>query len=245
MRRFARWTNLSETTFVLAADHDRRRLPRAHLHAGDRAAVRRAPDARDVPRLAGRRRRAAAADDVIVQECAAGLVPHPPHRRRAGLRRPALLRSGPVDDELVDARSPSAFGLDRRRRPGRRVGRQRARAGWPCCSLVGRRRARRPSPAFVDPCVGLVGLHPPGSPHAIEVRAFFPDGGVLAEDPVTGSLNASLAQWLLGSRRLAAPYVASQGTALGRAGRVHVSGRRRRHVWVGGGTVTCIEGDRV
>jgi predicted PhzF superfamily epimerase YddE/YHI9 len=62
------------------------------------------------------------------------------------------------------------------------------------------------------------------------------------EDPVTGSLNASVAQWLLGSGRLRAPYVAAQGTALGRAGRVHVSVGADGTIWVGGGTVTCIAG---
>ena len=80
------------------------------------------------------------------------------------------------------------------------------------------------------------------APHAIEVRAFFPKDGMLVEDPVTGSLNASVAQWLLGTGRLAAPYVASQGTALGRAGRVHVTQDDDGTIWIGGGTVTCIEG---
>ena len=97
-------------------------------------------------------------------------------------------------------------------------------------------------PDFVDRCVGLVGRHPPGSPHVdLEVRAFVPGAGTMTEDPVTGSLNASVAQWLLATGRLAAPYVASQGTALGRAGRVHVT-TDGDDVWVGGGTVTCLDG---
>jgi predicted PhzF superfamily epimerase YddE/YHI9 len=74
------------------------------------------------------------------------------------------------------------------------------------------------------------------------VRAFFPKDGTTAEDPVTGSLNASLAQWLLRSGRATAPYLARQGTVLGRAGEVHVSQDDAGLVWVGGGTVTCIEG---
>jgi predicted PhzF superfamily epimerase YddE/YHI9 len=82
-----------------------------------------------------------------------------------------------------------------------------------------------------------------GSPAAFEVRAFFPVNGATCEDPVTGSLNASLAQWLLASGRAAAPYVASQGTALGRAGRVHVSRDGDGTIWIGGATVTCISGD--
>ena len=90
--------------------------------------------------------------------------------------------------------------------------------------------------------IGLVGAYPPGSPEAIEVRAFFPKDGVLVEDPVTGSLNASLGQWLTRTGRVSAPYVASQGAALGRAGRVHVSVDGDGQVWIGGGTVTCVEG---
>ena len=81
--------------------------------------------------------------------------------------------------------------------------------------------AVRPSYAELD--IGVVGPHPSGAGEAIEVRAFFPKAGALVEDPVTGSLNASLADWLLRTGRVAAPYVARQGTALGRAGRVHVT----------------------
>ena len=65
---------------------------------------------------------------------------------------------------------------------------------------------------------------------------------VTVEDPVTGSLNASLAQWLLGTGRLRAPYVASQGTVLGREGRAHISVDDHSQIWVAGGTVTCVDG---
>jgi predicted PhzF superfamily epimerase YddE/YHI9 len=90
--------------------------------------------------------------------------------------------------------------------------------------------------------VGIAGPYPGGEPAALEVRAFFAKDGSTAEDPVTGSLNASLAQWLLATGRVTAPYVASQGTVLGRRGRVHVSTGEAGQVWVGGGTVTLIEG---
>ena len=75
------------------------------------------------------------------------------------------------------------------------------------------------------------------------MRAFTYKDGAVDEDPVTGSLNASLAQWLLATGRASAPYVARQGTALGRAGRVHVSQDAGGAVWVGGGTVTCVRGE--
>ncbi len=89
--------------------------------------------------------------------------------------------------------------------------------------------------------IGLVGLHPPGASAAIEVRAFFGVTGQAREDPVTGSLNASLAQWLLGRGVLEAPYVALQGTAMGRAGRAHIN-REDDTVWVGGATTTVVTG---
>jgi predicted PhzF superfamily epimerase YddE/YHI9 len=97
-------------------------------------------------------------------------------------------------------------------------------------------------PRGLDLNLGVVGPYPSGSETAFEVRAFFPKDGATTEDPVTGSLNASLAQWLLASGRADAPYVASQGTALGRAGRVHISRDAAGTIWVGGGTVTCISG---
>ena len=90
--------------------------------------------------------------------------------------------------------------------------------------------------------VGVVGPHPPGGDADFEVRAFWHKDGVTAEDPVTGSLNASLAQWLLETGRASAPYVAAQGTRLGRAGRVRIARDAAGTIWVGGGAITCMEG---
>ena len=98
-------------------------------------------------------------------------------------------------------------------------------------------------PGIVDLDLGVIGPHPAGSDIAFEVRAFFPLNGATVEDPVTGSLNASLAGWLIRSGRATAPYVAAQGTALGRAGRVHVAQDADGTIWVGGGTITCIRGE--
>lgn len=91
--------------------------------------------------------------------------------------------------------------------------------------------------------IGVVGAYPMGNPAAIEVRALFKMGdGPGAEDPVTGSLNAALAQWLLGAGRLSSPYVASQGTVLGRAGKVYVE-QADGEIWIGGDVVTCMVGE--
>ena len=114
--------------------------------------------------------------------------------------------------------------------------------GWVAVLLESADAVLALRPGFVDIALGVVGPYPAGAPHALELRAFFPKDGATGEDPVTGSLNASVAQWLLGSGRVRAPYVASQGTALGRAGRVHVSQDGDGAVWVGGGTVTCVAG---
>src|SRR3954454_5361617 len=97
-------------------------------------------------------------------------------------------------------------------------------------------------PTAVDFDLRVVGFHPEGAEAALELRAFFPINGVTAEDPVTGSLNASVAQWLLGSGRLRAPYIATQGAAIGRAGRVYIDQDEDGTVWVGGHTETVISG---
>src|SRR5262249_2414179 len=89
---------------------------------------------------------------------------------------------------------------------------------------------------------GLAGPSPPRSECAFEVRAFFPVDGRAFEDPVTGSFNASLAQWLLSTGRATAPYVASQGSAIGRRGRVHIDADEDGGGWVSGATSTRITG---
>ncbi|RYX91207.1 MAG: PhzF family phenazine biosynthesis protein [Comamonadaceae bacterium] len=89
--------------------------------------------------------------------------------------------------------------------------------------------------------VGVVGSRNAGDECAFEVRAFFPGNNGMTEDPVTGSLNAALAQWLIGAGLAPARYVAAQGTALQRAGRVHVQ-QDGDDIWIGGGSVTCVDG---
>jgi predicted PhzF superfamily epimerase YddE/YHI9 len=121
-------------------------------------------------------------------------------------------------------------------------GRTTARDGWRFCWKAAE-AVLALRPGVVDLDVGVVGAYPHGHPEAFEVRAFFAVGGLTVEDPVTGSLNASLAQWLLRTNRASAPYVASQGTALGRRGRVHISRDADGTIWTAGGTVTCITGE--
>jgi len=248
MQRFASWTNLSETTFVLPpsgpdADYrvriftPGRELPFAgHPTLGTCHAW---LAAGGVPVAAG-------APGRIVQECPAGLVTVRQGDEGLAFAAPPLVRTGPVEDDVLDhAAELLGIGHDAI------VDSQWVDngPGW-VAVLLGRVEevlALRPAPVDLD--LGVVALHPVGGPAAIEVRAFFPKDGATAEDPVTGSLNASLAEWLLRTARVRAPYVAAQGTALGRAGRVAISQEPGREpgeddtIWVGGGTVTCVSGE--
>ena len=152
---------------------------------------------------------------------------------------PPLLRSGPVDDDTL-ARLVSALNVDR----GDVVDAQWVDngPGWVAVLLASAEAVLAVRPGQSDLDIGVVGPYPGGAPEAFEVRAFTPAIGGFGEDPVTGSLNASLAGWLLGSGRASAPYTASQGTVLGRRGRVRVTADPDGTIWVGGGTVTCVSG---
>jgi PhzF family phenazine biosynthesis protein len=238
MQRIAHWTNLSETTFVLPPT-----APEADYRVRIFTPVAELPFAGH-PTLgtchawleAGG---TAAADDVVVQECGAGLVPLRRTAEGLAFAAPPLLRGGPVETSLVEHLA-EVLQIER----AEIVDAEWADngPGWVAVLLRDADAVLALRPGFVDLDLGVVGPYPPGSPHAFEVRAFFPKEGATVEDPVTGSLNASLAQWLLRTGRAQAPYVASQGTALGRAGRVHVSQDEDGTIWVGGGTVTCVEG---
>ncbi len=237
MQRFASWTNLSETTFVLSPTQDgadyRLRIftPVAELpFAGH-------------PTLgschAWLSTRGGKAPVEVVQECAAGLVTVRRTDDGLAFAAPPLLRSGPVEDELV-GRIAAALRIDR----AAIIDAQWADngPGWVAVLLGSAEEVLALRPGFVDLDIGVVGPHPEGSPLAFEVRAFFPVNGAMVEDPVTGSLNASLAEWLLRTGRASSPYVAGQGTVLGRSGRAHISQDDDGAIWVAGGTVTCVGG---
>jgi predicted PhzF superfamily epimerase YddE/YHI9 len=152
---------------------------------------------------------------------------------------PPLRRSGPVGDEDL-ARVTQALRIDRSEIVDAAWADNGP--GWVAVLLADADAVLALRPGASEYDIGVVAPQRPGADTAFELRAFFPKDGASVEDPVTGSLNASVAQWLLGSGRASAPYVASQGTALGRAGRVHVTQDAGGEIWVGGGTVTCIDG---
>jgi PhzF family phenazine biosynthesis protein len=237
MQRFARWTNLSETTFLLsptdpAADYRLRIFtPGAELPFAGHPTLGSAHawlEAGGVPR----------APDALVQECAAGLL-RIRRRERLAFAAPPLLREGPVSDD-ERARVLAALAVTDDDVVDLSWGDNGP--GWVVVLMrdAGAVLAVRPDwSSFGDLDIGLVGPYPSGSECAVEVRAFSPSVGVV-EDPVTGSLNASIGQWLAGDR-LPTAYVASQGTALGRRGRVHVE-KDGDTVWVGGDAATTING---
>jgi PhzF family phenazine biosynthesis protein len=239
MQRFARWTNLSETTFVLpptAPEADYRvriftpalELPFAgHPTLGTcHAWLEAGGEARD--------------PEEVVQECGAGLVRIRRVDDRLAFAAPPLVRSGPASEEEA-SRVAAALGVDRSELLA--VEWVDNGPGWIGALLESAERVLELEPRGVDFDLGVVGFHREGAAAAIELRAFFPINGVTAEDPVTGSLNASVAQWLLRDGRIEAPYVATQGRAIGRDGRIHISREEDGTIWVGGRNETVIRGE--
>ena len=243
MAAFARWTNLSETTFLLPpthADADYRlriwtpggELPFAgHPTIGSAHAW---LEAGGVSHTQG----------TIIQECGAGLVTLRDHGGRLAFAAPPLVRSGPVDDDTL-ATVMRCLGVG----PDRVVAAEWVDngPGWLGLLLDSADTvlALRPDvPGLGDLEVGVIGPYAAADVArvgaAYEVRAICPSLGI-GEDPVTGSLNAGLAQWLIGSGRAPTAYVASQGTVLGRRGRVRVEAVGG-DVWVAGDAVTCVTG---
>lgn len=239
MAAFARWTNLSETTFLLPPT-----VPEADYRVRIFTPGGELPFAGH-PTLGSAHAFLASGGDAkkpgeVVQQCAIGLVRVKRDGARLAFAAPPLKRSGPVDDAtraqvLASLRiAPDAL-LD---------------LVW-CDNGPGWLAARLPDAtsvlalqpdfaAMLPLKVGVVGAYPEGSECQFEVRAFVPDIGI-PEDPVTGSLNAGLALWLQQAGLAGDRYVAAQGAALGRAGRVHVT-RDAEATWIGGDVTPLIHG---
>lgn len=240
MQRLANWTNLSETTFVLPpkdtkADYQvriftpSRELPFAgHPTLGTCHAW----------LAAGGKPK----DALIIQECGVGLVKIRRDGDRLAFAAPPPRRTGPLDPAALDR---IARGL--RIQPDDILDHSWCDNGPPWQAVL-LKSAQQVLEATPDPGIlgeidlGLVGAYSEG-PIAFEVRAFFPADGSLREDPVTGSLNAALGQWLIAKGHAPAKYQAGQGTKLGRRGRIHIERDGEGQVWVGGRSITCMTGD--
>jgi PhzF family phenazine biosynthesis protein len=243
MQRIARWTNLSETTFVLepttgAADYRLRiftpggELPFAgHPTLGSAHAW---LENGGNPHEAQR----------IVQECAAGLVEL---RRSGGLlsfAAPPTRRSGDLDRAHLE-RIVAAFGIDR----DKVISHQWVDngPGWAVIRLATAQEVLDLEPdlsQIPDAMVGALGAYPEGSEYAFELRTFAPAVHV-PEDPVCGSMNAAIGQWLTRTGAVTGGYHVSQGARLGRSGDVTVALDEHGNVWVGGVTTTHFRGDVV
>lgn len=252
MQHFTNWTNLSEATFLLppteagaAAGADYRvrifcpgrELPFAgHPTLGSCHAW---LEAGGQPRTAGR----------VVQECGVGLVTLRQDGDRLAFAAPPLLKSGPLDEADVE-RIARGLGLQRSDILAHAWCDNGPRWRGVMLGSAEQVLALRPDGSHLGGLdigvvgprgkVGVVGASD-AEGIAFEVRAFFPGNNGIAEDPVTGSLNAALAQWLIAAHLAPPRYVASQGTALGRAGRVYVE-QDGDTLWVGGGSVTSVSG---
>ena len=241
MLQATRWLNLSETTFLVPTTK-----PDADYHVRIFTPDRELPFAGH-PTLGtchawlaagGKPRR----EDEIVQECGAGLVRLRHIEGKLAFAAPPLMRSGPVEESRL---AEIARVLRIQRSEIIDAAWADNGPGWIAVMLASADAVLKLNPTLDEPRrvdIGVVGAYSEGGPAAFELRAFFTDhNGGLREDPVTGSLNASVAQWLLGSGKAKAPYAASQGTRLGCSGRIFIS-QDRNGVWVGGRTSTLFEG---
>ena len=266
MQHFTNWTNLSECTFLLPPTHPDadykvrifcpgRELPFAgHPTLGSCHAWLQAGGKPKAPH--------------VVQECGVGLIKIKRDSAsgdvgsdddRLSFAAPPLIKSGPLEEADV-ALIARGLGVQRS---------DIIAHSWcdngPNWRGVMLRDATQVMALKADAAilagldVGVVGARPQGSADAprgkvgviaaqtqdnftaFEVRAFFPGNNGMTEDPVTGSLNAALAQWLIGAGLAPTHYVVAQGTALGRAGRVHVE-QLGDTIWIGGSSVTCVDG---
>lgn len=237
MADIARWTNLSETTFVLPASN-----PAADYRLRIFTPGNELPFAGH-PTLGSAYAWLSTVTDPgrdLVQECGAGLVAIRFTHGRPAFAAPPRTRTGPVDEETLEqvARSLRVSRADLLDHQWVDNG-----PGWLAVLLESGARVRSLEPDFRvmgDLAVGVIGPQLHREETAFEVRAFCPGHGV-DEDPVTGSLNAGLAQWLRATGRAPAAYVVAQGTAIGRSGRVHIEDDDGT-IWVGGPCVARVVG---
>lgn len=239
MAGFARWTNLSETTFLLPPSE-----PGADYHVRIFTPGGELPFAGH-PTLGSCHAWLAAGgrpknDGVVVQQCGVGLVRIRQQGARLAFAAPPLRRSGEAEPAL---RAQVAAALRLPASALKRLQWVDNGPGWLAALLDDAATVLALKPDFVAMKglkLGVVGPHPAGSECQFEVRAFVLDLGV-PEDPVTGSLNAGLALWLIGEGLAPERYVAAQGAALGRAGRVHVQ-RDGEATWIGGDVTPVVSG---
>lgn len=237
MLALARWVNLSETTFLLPPS-----LPDAHYRIriftpdGEM-------DFAGHPTLGSchawlEEQTLPAIGDCILQECQVGLVEVQRTEHGLAFAAPPLTRSGPLEANLISRIAQLLRIAPKDILAGSWVDNG---AGWAGVLLKDAAAVLRLTPGAVDMDIGVIGPQSAGAPADFEVRAFFPKNGATAEDPVTGSLNAGLAQWLIADGQADPPYQVRQGTAIGHDGRLSVF-EANGSLWIGGITTTVVRG---
>ncbi len=235
------WLNLSETTFLVQPTDER-----ADYHVRIFCPGRELPFAGH-PTLGTCRAWLAAGGtpkdpDRIVQQCGAGLVPIRPDGDRLAFAAPEQIRSGPVDPADLEERLGQLGLVTTDIVDAAWIDNGPGWMGLLFSSAEAVLDVTLPAGSIPGFDVGLIGPHPPGSDRALEVRGLFADStGAVREDPVTGSLNASAAQWLIETGRIDAPYTARQGTAIGRRGDIFVE-QSAGEIWIGGRATIVISG---
>lgn len=239
MAAFARWTNLSETTFLLRPSHPdadyRLRIftPRSELPFAGHPTL---GSAHAWLENGGQPQ----GEGELVQECGAGLVNIKRADDGLSFAAPPLRRSGPVEPAALD-QAVASLGISHEQVLGSNW--VDNGPGWLGIRLASAQHVVDLKPDFSamgDLLVGVIGAFELGGPADFEVRAFAPGLGV-PEDPVTGSLNAGLALWLRGDGVVAGDYTVRQGTVLGRSGLVTITSEAET-MWVGGASRTVVRG---
>jgi PhzF family phenazine biosynthesis protein len=239
MAALARWTNLSETTFLLKPTHPEADYRVRIFTPGDELPFAGHPTLGSCHAwlAAGGKPKS---PDLVKQECAVGIVPLRRDGKRLAFAAPPLHRTGEVDEPTL-VRLSKGLGIPRSEIKNHQW--VDNGPGWCALILDSAKKVLDLNPEFSTLrglAVGVLAMQPPGQDSDIEVRAFVPSLGV-PEDPVTGSLNAGIAQWMMGAGLIGEHYVAAQGTVLQRKGRVYLD-KVGKDIWVGGQVVVCVDG---
>ena len=238
MLSLARWTNLSETTFLLPPTNARADYKLRIFSPGGELPFAGHPTLGSCFAWLSNGGKAKSPDSVI-QECNVGLISVNKHGSLLEFAAPPLMRTGPLDNDtlnkIIKALSISHSDVIEHQWVDNGP-------GWCAIMLESAEKVLKIESSWSELAplnLGIVGPCSAGQETAIEVRSFVGDGGY--EDPVTGSLNASLAQWLIHADLINAPYVAAQGTKLQREGRIHIR-QIDEEIWVGGNVIEVIRG---
>ncbi|KJF16138.1 PhzF family phenazine biosynthesis protein [Acidithrix ferrooxidans] len=243
MLQVARWTNLSETTFIFQpttqeADYLVRIFtPGGELPFAGHPTLGSAHAWLENGGVANH-------GQTLIQQCGAGLIKVRYEMGKLSFRAPNLVRSGNLDENYLEEIAAS-FGIKRKNILAHQW--VDNGPGWAVIRLETAQEVLDLEPDLTiipNAMVGAIGAYPAGSKYAFEMRTFAPAIGI-AEDPVCGSMNASVGQWITRSGEFTKGYKVSQGLRLGRKGEISITTNTDGEVWVGGATKTLFSGSAI